>query len=101
MRDRAFPLSLPSRPSSATPSPRAPRADSPAFLNPNKPYCNPTGYKASVFNLVYVSNVASLRIWDALGFSRVGLVPDAGLLKSATEGEPDVFTDAVVYHKTF
>ncbi|KAK4700249.1 Ca2+:H+ antiporter, partial [Phenoliferia sp. Uapishka_3] len=59
------------------------------------------GYKASVFNLVYVSNTASLRIWDSLGFNRVGLVPDAGLLKSAKEGEPDVFTDAIVYHKTF
>ncbi|KAL8284238.1 hypothetical protein RQP46_004987 [Phenoliferia psychrophenolica] len=59
------------------------------------------GYKASVFNLVYVSNAASLKIWDSLGFNRVGLVPDAGLLKSAIPGEPDVFTDAVVYHKTF
>ncbi|KAM0755375.1 hypothetical protein T439DRAFT_295311 [Meredithblackwellia eburnea MCA 4105] len=59
------------------------------------------GYKASVFNLVYVSNVASLKIWDQLGFNRVGLVPNAGLLKSTVEGEPDVFTDAVVYHKTF
>ncbi|KAI5479215.1 GCN5-related N-acetyltransferase (GNAT) [Pseudohyphozyma bogoriensis] len=59
------------------------------------------GYKASVFNLVYVSNVASLKIWDALGFNRVGLVPEAGLLKSKVPGEEDVYTDAVVYHKTF
>lgn len=59
------------------------------------------GYKASVFNLVYVSNTASLRIWDSLGFNRVGLVPEAGLLKSVTPGEPDVYTDAIVYHKTF
>lgn len=57
--------------------------------------------KASVFNLVYINNTASLRIWDSLGFSRVGLVPEAGLLKSAMAGAPDEYVDAVVYHKTF
>lgn len=59
------------------------------------------GYKASVFNLVYVSNVPSLRIWDSLGFQRVGLVPNAGLLKSKVPGGAEEFVDAVVYHKTF
>jgi ribosomal protein S18 acetylase RimI-like enzyme len=59
------------------------------------------GYKASVFNLVYVSNVASLKIWDALGFQRAGLVPNAGLLKSLRNDGEDEFVDAVVYHKTF
>jgi RimJ/RimL family protein N-acetyltransferase len=29
------------------------------------------------FNLVAVTNTASLRIWDALGFTRVGLLPHA------------------------
>lgn len=59
------------------------------------------GYKASVFNLVYTSNIASTRIWDSLGFDRVGLVPNAGRLKSRDEGGADEWCDAIVYHKTF
>lgn len=57
------------------------------------------GYRGSVFNLVYVSNTASLRIWDALGFERAGLIPNAGRLKSKTPGGEDEYTDAVVYFK--
>lgn len=59
------------------------------------------GYRGSVFNLVYVSNFASLKIWDSLDFQRVGLIPKAGRLKSRVEGGEDEFTDAIVYHKTF
>jgi len=33
------------------------------------------GYIYSVFNLVYVSNVASCRLWDSLGFDRIGTSP--------------------------
>jgi GNAT superfamily N-acetyltransferase len=51
------------------------------------------GYRYSVFNLVYETNVASLRIWDGLGFQRIGRVPGAGRLKSY----PDRFVDAVVF----
>jgi len=40
------------------------------------------GYTYSVFNLVYETNVASCRIWDALGFKRIGRVKGAGNLKS-------------------
>lgn len=40
------------------------------------------GYSYSVFNLVYETNVASCRIWDALGFKRIGRVKGAGNLKS-------------------
>jgi len=58
------------------------------------------GYRASVFNLVYVSNKASLAIWDKLGFSRVGLVPQAGRLKTGPHGEEE-YVDAVVYWKSF
>jgi len=32
---------------------------------------------------------------------RAGLIPEAGLLKSATAGEPDEYVDAIVFHKTF
>lgn len=58
-----------------------------------------TGYRGSVFNLVYVSNTASLRIWDSLGFERAGLIPNAGRLKSKTPGGEDEYTDAVVYYR--
>jgi hypothetical protein len=40
------------------------------------------GYTYSVFNLVYETNLASCRIWDALGFRRIGRVPGCGILRS-------------------
>jgi GNAT superfamily N-acetyltransferase len=51
------------------------------------------GYTYSVFNLVYETNVASLRIWDALGFKRIGRVKDCGNLKSY----PDQYIDAIIF----
>lgn len=51
------------------------------------------GYTYSVFNLVYETNVASCRIWDALGFKRIGRVPGCGNLKSY----PDRLVDAIIY----
>ncbi|CAE7083298.1 unnamed protein product [Rhizoctonia solani] len=56
------------------------------------------GYKASVFNLVYANNAGSLAIWDRLGFTRAGLIPKAGRLK--TENGEEYF-DAVVVYKSF
>jgi RimJ/RimL family protein N-acetyltransferase len=60
-----------------------------------------TGYRGSVFNLVYISNTASVRIWDQLGFTRAGLIPKAGRLKSKVEGGEDEYVDAIVYHHGF
>lgn len=51
------------------------------------------GYTYSVFNLVYETNVASLRIWDALGFKRIGRVKGCGNLKSY----PDQLIDAIMF----
>ncbi|UNI15429.1 Protein spt10 [Purpureocillium takamizusanense] len=51
------------------------------------------GYEYSVFNLVYETNVASCRIWDALGFERIGRVKGCGRLKSY----PGRKVDAIVY----
>lgn len=51
------------------------------------------GYVYSVFNLVYETNVASCRIWDALGFKRVGKIKGAGNLKSY----PGQLIDAIIY----
>ncbi|GJN69909.1 histone acetyltransferase-like protein [Purpureocillium lilacinum] len=51
------------------------------------------GYEYSVFNLVYETNVASCRIWDALGFERIGRIKGCGKLKS----HPGKKIDAIVY----
>lgn len=51
------------------------------------------GYTYSVFNLVYETNVASCRIWDALGFKRIGRVKECGNLKS----HPGELIDAIIY----
>ena len=51
------------------------------------------GYTYSVFNLVYETNVASCKIWDALGFKRIGRVKGAGDLKSY----PNRLVDAIIY----
>jgi H2C2 zinc finger len=50
------------------------------------------GYTYSVFNLVYETNTASTRIWDSLGFKRIGRVPACGNLRSSTE-----MVDAIIY----
>ena len=46
-----------------------------------------------MFNLVYETNVASCRIWDALGFKRIGRVKGCGNLKSY----PGELVDAIIY----
>jgi hypothetical protein len=51
------------------------------------------GYTYAVFNLVYESNVASCRLWDSLGFKRIGRVPGGGSIKS----QPGEFVDAIIY----
>lgn len=56
-------------------------------------YAPRLGYTYSMFNLVYETNVASCRIWDALGFKRIGRVKGAGNLKS----HPGRLIDAIIY----
>ncbi|CEM37833.1 unnamed protein product [Vitrella brassicaformis CCMP3155] len=53
------------------------------------------GYRASFFNLVFASNEASIRLWDSLGFERVGVVPRAGRLKGLG------YVDAIQYMYDF
>lgn len=52
------------------------------------------GYTYSVFNLVFVTNVASAKIWDSLGFDRIGYLPRAGILKGYDEP-----VDAILFGK--
>jgi RimJ/RimL family protein N-acetyltransferase len=54
------------------------------------------GYQSSIFNLVFATNVASIRLWDKLGFERVGIVKGAGMLKGYTE-----LVDAYIYGYQF
>jgi len=58
------------------------------------------GYRASVFNLVYVNNTASVRIWESLNFTKAGLIPRAGRLKRA-DGQGEEYVDAWVFYKSF
>ncbi|KAK6352839.1 hypothetical protein TWF696_004840 [Orbilia brochopaga] len=56
------------------------------------------GYKSSIFNLVFESNIASCKLWDRLGFTRSGRVKDAGRLRIGDEEE---YIDAIVFQKIF
>ena len=53
-----------------------------------------------MFNLVYVNNLASVAIWERLGFKRVGLIPAAGRLRKA-DGSGEEYVDAAVYWRSF
>ena len=76
-----------------------------------------------MFNLVYVNNAASIRyvsyttlsvpippmllvtsyllprLWEVLGFTKAGLIPNAGRLKK--EGGGEEYVDALVFYKSF
>lgn len=58
------------------------------------------GYRGSVFNLVYSSNAASVRIWENLGFQVIGTIPEAGRLKME-DGEGEEYADAQVVYGDF
>ncbi|KAG0263506.1 hypothetical protein BG011_008677 [Mortierella polycephala] len=64
------------------------------------------GYRASMFNLVFVSNEASIKLWRRLGFKEIGRIPDAGRLKGQGKGEGDDgknegFVDAIQFYWDF
>ncbi|KAL1608388.1 hypothetical protein SLS60_003329 [Paraconiothyrium brasiliense] len=63
-------------------------------------YAPAVGYRGSVFNLVYASNEASVRLWTKLGFKNVGRIPDAGRLKKV-DGDGEEYVDAWVVHGDF
>ncbi|OLL24466.1 L-azetidine-2-carboxylic acid acetyltransferase [Neolecta irregularis DAH-3] len=48
-----------------------------AFLK----YCPQLGYKSCVFNLVFATNKSSIRLWESLGFEKIGTVKNAARLK--------------------
>jgi L-glutamate-5-semialdehyde N-acetyltransferase len=54
------------------------------------------GYTSSIFNLVFETNVASIRLWEKLGFERIGIIKGAGRLKGYTKA-----VDAYIYGYQF
>lgn len=63
-------------------------------------YAPRLGYRASVFNLVYVNNETSIRLWENLGFTKAGLIPKAGRLKRM-DGNGEEYVDAWIFYKSF
>ena len=62
------------------------------------------GYKASMFNLVFASNTASVRLWRALNFQEIGRIPKAGFLKKkGIDGkeEEEEYVDAIMFYYDF
>lgn len=57
------------------------------------------GYTYSVFNLVYETNTPSIRIWDSLGFKRIGRIKGAGNLRShsSSSSPSTTYVDAIIY----
>jgi L-amino acid N-acyltransferase YncA len=53
------------------------------------------GYKQAMFNLVFVSNEASVRLWRTLGFKEIGRLPNAGRLKD------EQLHDAIMFYHQF
>ena len=49
------------------------------------PLAQDLGYKASFFNLVFVSNGVSDRMWQKLGYTMLGVVPKVARLKGMEE----------------
>ncbi|KAJ6624301.1 hypothetical protein B0H10DRAFT_1784954, partial [Mycena sp. CBHHK59/15] len=63
-------------------------------------YAPKLGYKASVFNLVYTNNLASVKLWERLNFMKAGLIPKAGRLRRR-DGDGEEYVDAWVFYKSF
>ncbi|KAF9039421.1 acyl-CoA N-acyltransferase [Hymenopellis radicata] len=63
-------------------------------------YAPKLAYQASVFNLVYVNNTASIKLWERLGFTKAGRIPRAGRLKRK-DGDGEEYLDAWVFYKSF
>ncbi|KAL7539770.1 hypothetical protein ACHAXR_009581 [Thalassiosira sp. AJA248-18] len=47
------------------------------------------GYKSSYFNLVFESNVGSVKLWESLGFERVATLENAARLEGLDDGKLD------------
>jgi L-amino acid N-acyltransferase YncA len=66
------------------------------------------GYKASMFNLVFITNIPSVRLWRSLGFQEIGRLPNAGYLikkketnEQANDEVEEEFVDAIMFYYSF
>jgi len=66
------------------------------------------GYKASMFNLVFITNIPSVRLWRSLGFQEIGRLPNAGYLikkketnEQANDEVEEEFVDAIMFYYNF
>ncbi|KAF9952587.1 hypothetical protein BGZ72_006096 [Mortierella alpina] len=65
------------------------------------------GYRASMFNLVFVSNVASIKLWRRLGFQEIGRIPKAGRLRgqggqdAPSSDDNEGYVDAIQFYWDF
>lgn len=58
-------------------------------------------HPSMLLNIIFVlDNIPSLSIWDQLGFQRVGVIPNAGRLKTGPNGNEE-YVDAVIVYKSF
>jgi hypothetical protein len=64
-------------------------------------YAPACGYRGSIFNLVYANNVASMKLWERLGFQNVGRIPEAGRLKKKGGSGEEEYDDAWVVYGDF
>ncbi|TDL23015.1 hypothetical protein BD410DRAFT_897860 [Rickenella mellea] len=70
-------------------------------LGPSFMYYGPRlGYAAVIFNLVFVNNLPSIRLWESLKFQKIGLIPRAGRV-ARPDGRGVDFVDAITYYKDF
>ena len=53
------------------------------------------GYVNVMFNLVFETNVVSIKLWEGLGFERIGTLPNAAKLKGC-----DDYVNAFMYYKS-
>ncbi len=51
------------------------------------------GYKAVMFNLVFETNIPSIRLWESLGFQTIGRIP------AALELEQNSYIDALMMYR--
>lgn len=51
------------------------------------------GYRAVMYNLVFETNVPSLKIWESMGFETLGRIPQAVRLSA------DCYVDAIMLYK--
>ncbi len=51
------------------------------------------GYQAVIFNLVFETNIPSIKLWESLKFQTIGRIP------AAVELEDDSYIDALIMYR--